>query len=73
MILIDENLEKLGSEDTLLKIQDTPGYKIPTVLLTEHSEFGSKEIYQKKGFTDIVAIPLKKENLYHIVEKYMED
>ena len=73
LILIDENLEKLSSEDTLLKIQDTPGYKIPTVLLTEHSEFGSKEIYQKKGFTDIVAIPLKKENLYHIVEKYMED
>ncbi len=72
LILMEEKLEKLSSEDTLLKIQDTPGYKIPVIILTEHNAFGLKKMYQEKGFKDTISLPLKKEDLLHIIEKYVE-
>lgn len=73
LIIMDENLEKLSSENTLIKIKDTPGYKIPVLLLTSHGEFGAKEMYQEKGFKDTILLPLKKEEVLKTVEKYIED
>ena len=70
---MEENLPKLSSENTLIKMKDTPGYKIPVLLLTDNKEFGSKEMYQEKGFKDTISLPLKREEILRNIVKYIED
>lgn len=71
IILIEENLKKLSSEgeDTLIKIKDTPGYKIPVVLISNNKGFGMKEMYQEKGYKDVIFMPIKKNELLEITKK----
>ena len=69
IILMEENLEKLSSEDTLIKIKDTPGYKIPVVLISNNKGFGAKEMYQEKGFKDVIFMPIKKNELLEIIKE----
>ena len=73
LIIMEENLPKLSSENTLIKMKDTPGYKIPVLLLTDNKEFGSKEMYQEKGFKDTISLPLKREEILRNIVKYIED
>ena len=72
VILIEEKLEKLSCEDTLNKIKDTPGYKIPVIIMTKNKEFGSRERYLEKGFKDIIHLPIKKEEFIEILNQYIE-
>ena len=72
VILIEEELEKLSCEDTLNKIKDTPGYKIPVIIMTKNKEFGSKERYLEKGFKDIIYLPIEKEKFNEILNQYIE-
>lgn len=72
VIVIEEELEKLSCEDTLNKIKDTPGYKIPVIIMTKNNEFGSKERYLEKGFKDVISLPLKKEDFIKIMDKYVD-
>ena len=71
-IIIEEELEKLSCEDTLNKIKDTPGYKIPVIIMTKNKEFGSKEKYLDKGFKDVIYLPIKKEDFIKTLDKYIE-
>ena len=72
IILIEENLQKLSSEDTLIKIKDTPGYKIPVVLISNNKGFGMKEMYQEKGYKDVIFIPIKKNELLEIIKNNLD-
>ena len=47
LIIMEEDLEKLSSEDTLIKLKDTSGYKIPVILISNNKGFGMKERYQE--------------------------
>ena len=72
LIIIDEEIPKLSSEDTLNKIKDTKCYKKPVILITKNKEFGSREMYQEKGFKDIIIEPIKKEEIINIVKEYIK-
>ncbi len=72
LIIIDESIPKLSSEDTLNKIKDTKCYKKPVILITKNKEFGSREMYQEKGFKDIIIEPIKKEEVINIVKEYID-
>lgn len=72
IILIEENLKKLSSEDTLIKIKDTPGYKIPVVLMSNNKGFGMKEMYQEKGYKDVIFMPIKKNELLEIIKNNLD-
>ena len=72
LIIIDEEIPKLSSEDTLNKIKDTKCYKKPVILITKNKEFGSREMYQEKGFKDIIIEPIKKEEIINIVKEYID-
>ena len=69
---MEEELEKLSCEDTLNKIKDTPGYKIPVIIMTKNKEFGSKERYLEKGFKDIIYLPIKKDKFIETLNQYIE-
>ena len=72
LIIIDESIPKLSSEDTLNKIKDTKCYKKPVILITKNKEFGSREMYQEKGFKDIIIEPIKKEEVINIIKEYID-
>ena len=72
LIIIDESIPKLSSEDTLNKIKDTKCYKKSVILITKIKEFGSREMYQEKGFKDIIIEPIKKEEIINIVKEYID-
>ena len=72
VILMEEELEKLSCEDTLNKIKDTPGYKIPVIIMTKNKEFGSIEIYLEIGFKDIIYLPIKKDKFIETLNQYIE-
>lgn len=73
LILIEEDLPKLSSEDTLIKLKDTPGYKIPVVLMTDNKGFGLREKCQEKGFKDVIFLPFKKEQMLNSIKENLED
>lgn len=73
LIIMEEDLEKLSSEDTLIKLKDTSGYKIPVILISNNKGFVAKEMYQEKGFKDVLFLPLKKEEVLKQVEEYIKD
>ena len=72
LIIIDEEIPKLSSEDTMKKIKDTKCYKKPVILITKNKGFGSREMYQEKGFKDIIIEPIKKEEVINIVKEYID-
>ena len=72
IILMEENLEKLSSEDTLIKFKDTPGYKIPIVLISNNRGFGMKERYQEQGYKDVIFMPLKKNELLETIDNNID-
>ena len=72
LIIIDEEIPKLSSEDTLNKIKETKCYKKPVILITKNKGFGVREMYQEKGFKDIIIEPLKKEEIINTVKEYIE-
>lgn len=72
IIIMEENLEKLSSEDTLIKIKDTPGYKIPVVLISKNIGFGMKERYQEQGYKDVLFTPFKKNELLEIIKNNLD-
>ena len=72
LIIIDEEIPKLSSEDTLNKIKDTKCYKKPVLIITKNKEFGSREMYQEKGFKDIIIEPIKKEEIINIIKEYIK-
>lgn len=72
IILMEENLERLSSEDTMLKIKDTPGYKIPVILISNNKGFGMKERYQEKGYKDVIFMPVNKNNLLETIKEHID-
>ena len=72
MILMEEELPKLSSEDTLIKLNELGIYKTPIIVLTARKEFGVEEELIKKGFSDVIKLPLKKEVIKKVMNKYFE-
>ena len=72
MILMEEELPKLSSEDTLIKLNELGIYKTPIIVLTARKEFGVEEELIKKGFSDVIKLPIKKEVIKKVMNKYLE-
>ena len=73
LILMEDNLPKLSSRDTLLKLQSITGFKTPVILLTKIKDINEKEEYLKLGFNEVITLPLKKENVSELVKTYELD
>lgn len=69
LILIDEVLPKLSSVHTFEKLK-IEGVPIPVVLMTERQDIETKDTYIKIGFSDTILVPIHKEEIKKILEKY---
>ena len=70
LILMEENLEKLSSQNTLIKLKSIPDFKIPVVLLSKKQDINEKEEFLKLGFSQVLTLPLKKEQVEELVNDY---
>ena len=71
LILLDDMMPKMRGTETLIRLKKIPGFNIPTIALTANAINGMKEQYLKDGFDDYLAKPIEKNELLHILKKYI--
>lgn len=71
LIIMNDEIEPLSGFETYQKLKETLIFKTPVILLSKKKEFKIKEEYLKLGINDIVSIPLNKEEIDEIIEKYL--
>lgn len=72
LILMDEELPKLSSVHTLEKLREIDGFHTPIVLMSKHKDIETKDTYINIGFGDIIEIPIHREDVKLILEKYLK-
>ena len=71
LIIMEDELDKLSSIDTLNKLKQIENFKIPVIILTRKIELNIKKEYLKIGFTDTYIIPVSKESVKEIITNYV--
>ena len=71
IILLDDMMPKMSGVETLKKLKEIPGFKIPTVALTANAITGMREKYLADGFDDYLAKPIEKEQLIQVVNQIL--
>ncbi len=71
LILLDDMMPKMRGTETLIRLKKIPGFNIPTIALTANAINGMKEQYLKDGFDDYLSKPIEKNELLHILKKYI--
>ncbi len=72
LIMIDEEIPKLSSIHTFEKLKTISGFNIPVVLMTKHKDIETKDSYINMGFSDTITVPINKEEVRIIIDKYMK-
>jgi len=72
LILLDDMMPKMTGVQTLKKLREIEGYKIPTVALTANALTGMREKYIEDGFDDYLAKPIDRNELTKIIVKYLK-
>ena len=73
LIFMDDLMPKMSGVETLKKLQELPGFNIPTIALTANAITGMRDKYINLGFNDYLAKPLKKEELSIIMTKFLDN
>ncbi len=71
LILLDDMMPKMSGVETLKKLKEIPGFRIPTVALTANAITGMREKYLRDGFDDYLAKPIEKEQLIQVVNQIL--
>lgn len=71
LILLDDMMPRMSGVETLKKLKEIPGFKIPTVALTANAITGMREKYLADGFDDYLAKPIEKEQLIQVVNQIL--
>jgi len=72
LILMDETLPKLSSVHTFDKLRTIDGFNIPVVLMTKHKDIETKDTYINIGFCDTIGVPIIKDEVKQILDKYIK-
>ena len=64
-------MPRMRGTETLIRLKKIEGYKIPTIALTANAVSGMKEKYLREGFTDYLAKPIDKNELFKILSNYI--
>lgn len=76
MILLDHMMPKMDGIETLRHLQQIIYIKdeqIPIIALTANADFGDREEYIQKGFTDYIAKPVDFRTLITMLKKYLPE
>ena len=71
LILLDDMMPKMSGVETLNKLKEIPGFRIPVIALTANAITGMKEKYLSEGFDDYLAKPIEKEQLIQVINQIL--
>ncbi len=71
LILLDDMMPKLSGVETLKKLKEIEGFKIPTIAFTANALTGERERYLEEGFDDYISKPIQKNELTNILIKFL--
>ena len=71
LIFMDDMMPRMRGTETLIRLKKIEGYKIPTIALTANAVSGMREKYLREGFTDYLAKPIDKNELFKILSNYI--
>lgn len=71
LILLDDMMPKMSGVETLHKLKEIPGFRIPVIALTANAITGMKEKYLSEGFDDYLAKPIEKEQLIQVINQIL--
>lgn len=71
VILLDDMMPKMSGVDTLKKLKEIPGFRIPVIALTANAISGMKEKYLADGFDDYLAKPIEKDQLIQVLNEIL--
>ena len=69
IILLDDMMPKMSGVETLAKLKQIPGFKVPTVALTANAITGMREKYLADGFNDYLAKPIEKDEMIRVINE----
>jgi len=73
IILLDDMMPKMSGKETLSKLKQIEGFKIPVIALTANAIEGMKEEYLNLGFNDYLSKPIEKKELERVLRTYLTE
>lgn len=73
IILLDDMMPKMSGKETLSKLKQIEGFKIPVIALTANAIEGMKEEYLSLGFNDYLSKPIEKKELERVLRTYLTE
>ena len=73
LILLDIMMPKLDGVETLKKLKEIKGFKIPVIAFTADAIEGKQEEYLQKGFDDYISKPIEIGELERIFKKFFKN
>ena len=73
LILLDDMMPELSGIDTMKMLRKIKDFNTPIIILTANIIDGAKDNYLTAGFNSYLAKPIKKDELYLILKKFIVD
>lgn len=70
LILMNEELPKLSSYDTMKKLQEISNFNVPVIVMV-NKKSDLVEKYDSYGFSDSLILPVDRNDISKIIEKYV--
>lgn len=74
LIFIDHlmpGMDGIELKESIEKLENNPNKDTPLIMQTANAVVGAKEEYERIGFVDYIAKPIKEEELRNIIRKYI--
>ena len=71
VILLDDMMPKMSGVETLKKLKEISGFKIPVIALTANAITGMKEKYLSEGFNSYLAKPIQDDELIRAMNEVL--
>ena len=72
LILMDDMMPSLSGTDTMRKLKYEMNFINPIIVITANATTTAKEQYLNSGFDEFISKPVKREDLYGTVIKYLK-
>lgn len=71
LIILNEELEPINGIETYKKLKENITFKTPVIILSKQKDFKIKKEYLELGISDIVSMPIQKEEFKEVIDKYL--
>ena len=72
LILMDDMMPSMSGTDTMRKLKYEMNFTNPIIVITANATTEAKEQYLNAGFDEFISKPVKREDLYKIVIRYLQ-